>query len=191
MVRNATGAARVLVFDYNLRCRPRSKVGEKGIREPVNVAYHDYTVNSEPQRVRDLLPSKAEASLENRFTVINVWRPIRGPVEVNPFAACDAHIIEENDWVLNDLIYRDRRGEDYSIVYNRGYRWLYFLRMIAQEVMLLKRYDSRRDAAAFTAHTAFDDPSSPPGAASRESIEVRTFAFFTSPARTSAFQLLD
>ena len=32
--------------------------------------------------------------------------------------------------------------------------------------------------ARFTPHTAFDDPTTPEGAPPRESIEVRTFAFF-------------
>jgi hypothetical protein len=32
--------------------------------------------------------------------------------------------------------------------------------------------------ARFTAHSAFDDPTSPPDAPARESIEVRTLVFF-------------
>jgi hypothetical protein len=32
--------------------------------------------------------------------------------------------------------------------------------------------------ARFTAHTSFDDPSSPPNAAPRESIEVRALVFW-------------
>jgi hypothetical protein len=32
--------------------------------------------------------------------------------------------------------------------------------------------------ARFTAHSAFDDPTTPAGAPDRESIEMRTFAFF-------------
>ena len=54
--------------------------------------------------------------------------------------------------------------------------------MQADEALLLKCFDSARDHARFTAHTAFDDETSPPDAPTRESIEVRTFAFFP-PAR--------
>src|SRR2546422_8091822 len=36
----------------------------------------------------------------------------------------------------------------------------------------------RTARARFTAHTAFDDPTSPPDPPPRESIEVRTLAFF-------------
>jgi hypothetical protein len=48
-----------------------------------------------------------------------------------------------------------------------------------REAILLKCYDSKDDGRArFTAHTAFDDPNSPPNAAARESIEVRALVFW-------------
>jgi hypothetical protein len=51
--------------------------------------------------------------------------------------------------------------------------------MQQSEVLLIKCFDSERDGRArFTAHSAFDDPTSPPDAAPRESVEVRTLAFF-------------
>jgi hypothetical protein len=178
MVREATGAVRVLVFDYNLRCSSRAKQGEKGIQEPVKVAHNDYTVKSGPQRVRDLIPAEADELLKNRFAVINVWRPIRGPVEETPLAVCDARSIPPADLVIHDLIYRDRKGEVYSVAYSPVHRWYYFPRMNRDEVMLLKCFDSKTDVARFTAHSAFDDPGSPANAAPRESIEVRTIAFF-------------
>jgi hypothetical protein len=51
--------------------------------------------------------------------------------------------------------------------------------MRPDEVMLLKCFDSARDGRArFTAHSAFDDPNTRENAPPRESIEVRTLAFF-------------
>jgi hypothetical protein len=50
--------------------------------------------------------------------------------------------------------------------------------MQADEAMLLKCYDSDPSQARFTAHSAFDDPTSPAEAPARESVEVRTLAFF-------------
>ena len=184
LVKHATGAARVLVFDHNVRCATRAKQGEKGVREPVKYAHNDYTVISGPQRVRDLLPAgEAEAMLENRFAVINVWRPIRGPVEATPLAVCDASSIARQDLVPTDLKYPDRTGEVYSLAFNPEHRWFYFPHMAANEVMLLKCYDSAEDGRArFSAHGAFDDPTSPPDAPARESIEVRTLVFFAPDA---------
>jgi hypothetical protein len=178
MVKELTGAAKVHVFDHNVRCKTMAKAGEKGVQEPVKVAHNDYTVKSGPQRVRDLLPDEADALLKNRFAVINVWRPIRGPVQENPLAVCDAQTIAQNDLVIHNLIYRDRTGEVYSLAYNPAHRWFYFPHMEKNEVMLLKCYDSDAQRARFTAHSSFDDPTSPPDAAPRESIEVRTLVFF-------------
>ena len=50
--------------------------------------------------------------------------------------------------------------------------------MQAHEAMLLKCFDADRSRARFTAHSAFDDPGSRADARARESIEVRTLAFF-------------
>jgi hypothetical protein len=180
MVMEATGAARVLVFDHNVRCGPMAKRGDKGVREPVKYAHNDYTIKSGPQRVRDLLPAnEAEELLKHRFAVINVWRPIRGPVQEMPLAVCDARTIAKKDLVPTDLRYPDRTGEVYSLGFNPEHRWFFFPGMQANEVMLLKCYDSSEDGhARFTAHAAFDDPTTPPSAPARESIEVRTLAFF-------------
>jgi len=53
----------------------------------VKAAHNDYTDRSGPQRVRDLIGgAEAEALIQKRFAVINVWRPIRGPVESMPLA---------------------------------------------------------------------------------------------------------
>ena len=51
--------------------------------------------------------------------------------------------------------------------------------MQADEAVLIRCFDSAREGAArFSAHTGFEDPTSPPDAPPRESIEVRTLVFF-------------
>jgi hypothetical protein len=180
LVKDLTGAVKVLVFDHNVRCAPMAKRGENGAQEPVKSVHNDYTVRSGPQRVRDLLEAaEAQARLQRRFAVINVWRPIRGPVEDMPLAVCDARSMVPRDFVATDLKYRDRTGEVYSVVFSPTHRWFYFPRMQRHEALLLKCYDSLEDGRArFTAHTAFVDPTAPRDAAARESIEARTLVFF-------------
>jgi len=184
LVKQATGATRVHVFDHNVRNREMMKRGAQGVSEPVKVAHNDYTLKSGPQRVRDLLAADADALLKNRFAVINVWRPIRGPVQESPLAVCDAASMVQSDFVAQDLKYRDRTGEVYSVAYNPDHRWFYFPHMEQTEVLLLKCYDSDPGRTRFTAHTAFVDPTSSPEAPVRESIEVRTLVFFP-PASSS------
>jgi len=182
MVREFTGAVKVHVFDHNVRSRPMAKRRENGAQEPVKVAHNDYTLKSGPQRVRDLMADEADALLQNRFAVINVWRPIRGPVQESPLAVCDAQSMVQDDFVKHVLKYRDRDGEVYSVAYNPNHRWYYVPNQQKEEVLLLKCYDSDGSRARFTAHSAFEDPSSPPDAAPRESVEVRTLVFFAPEA---------
>ena len=179
-VKEFTGAVKVHVFDHNVRCRPMAKRRENGAQEPVKVAHNDYTLKSGPQRVRDLLPNEAEALIKNRFAVINVWRPIAGPVQESPLAVCDAQSMVQEDFVKHVLRYRDRDGEVYSVAYNPNHRWYYIPNQKKEEVLLLKCYDSDDNRARFTAHSAFEDPTSPHDAAPRESVEVRTLVFFSS-----------
>lgn len=180
LIKKITGAEKVHVFDHNVRCAPMCARGENGAREPVKFAHNDYTLKSGPQRVRDLLPAEeAKERLQQRFAVINVWRPIRGPVQDAPLAVCDAASMAQDDFNETDLKYEDRTGEVYSVSHNPHHRWFYFPQMERNEAMLLKCYDSATDGRArFTAHSAFEDPTSPSDAPARESIETRTLVFF-------------
>lgn len=177
-VRQATGAAMVVVFDHTIRVAERAV--ERGLRAPVRMVHNDYTEKSGPQRVRDLLGAdEAAARLTRRFAEFNVWRPIRGPVLAAPLALADASSIAPADLLTCDLVYANRTGEIYYGVYNPDHRWYYFPNMAAHEAVLIKCYDSAKDGRArFSLHTAFDDPATPPSAPPRESIEIRAFAFF-------------
>jgi hypothetical protein len=176
-----TGAARIVVFDHTIRRRvPGATDRAVGVpRQPVPRIHNDYTVKSGPQRVRDLLGTDAAELLQRRFAVINVWRPIRGPVQDAPLAVCDARSVAARDLVATDLVYPDRVGEIYYVSFNPSHRWFYAPAMRTDEVLLIKCYDSEEDGRArFVPHTAFVDPNTPADAPPRESIELRTLAFF-------------
>jgi hypothetical protein len=179
LMKQATGAVKVLTFDHTLRVGAGTQ--RQGLREPVRRAHNDYTEKSGPQRVRDLLDAdEAEERLKHRFAVINLWRPIRGPVEEAPLAVCDARSIAPEDLVATDLLYRDRTGEVYSLAFNPSHRWVYFPRMQRDEVVFIKCYDSATDGRArFAAHSAFEDPTGPSRPLPRESIETRSLVFFS------------
>jgi hypothetical protein len=108
-----------------------------------------------------------------------VWRGIQPVVESEPLAMCDGRTIPEQGFIRNERRYRDRTGETYHIAYNEAHRWYYFPRMTIDEAIVFKVFDSDASAGVrFTAHTSFTDPTSPPDAAPRESIEMRAFAFY-------------
>ena len=180
LVKDLTGAFRVQVFDHTLRIR-RDDIADRtpgSARLPVLRVHNDYTEWSGPQRVRDVLPDEADELLKHRFAFINVWRPIKGPVLDTPLAVCDARSVAPDEFIASDMVYKDRKGEIYVNVFNPRHRWFYVSKMTTEEALLIKCYDSRRDVARFTAHSAFVDPTTPPGAPRRESIEIRTVAFF-------------
>ncbi len=181
LVKQATGATRVVVFDHTIRRRtPGVEDRTPGIpRQPVTRVHGDYTEISGPQRVRDLMGSEADDLLSRRFAIINVWRPIRGPLYDAPLALCDATSLATGDLVPQDLIYRDRTGEIYGLTYNPAHRWYYAPAMQADEALLLKCFNSQTDGRArFMPHTSFADPNAPADMPPRESIELRTLVFF-------------
>ncbi len=180
LVRELTAAARVLVFDHTVR-RASWETQERAPGErrlPVMRVHNDYTEASGPQRVRDLMGGEAEELLQRRFAFINVWRPIRAPLLDRPLALCDAASAAATDFVRSEQRYEDRTGEIYVMRWSPRHRWLYAPAMGTDEALVFKCYDSRRDAARFVAHTAFDDPTTPSDAPPRESIEMRTITFF-------------
>jgi hypothetical protein len=180
-VKQHSGAQRVLVFDHTIRKRMPAdlKVQTEVQRPAVLLVHSDYTVASGPQRVRDLLPGEADVLLSRRVAFFNIWKPLYRRVEELPLAMCDATTHVPDDMLRMELKYRERSGEIYVMRYSPQHRWVYFPQMEAQQALLLKTYDSETDGRArFMGHTAFEHPDTPPDAPKRESIEVRTMAFF-------------
>lgn len=179
LLKAATGAYRVFNFDHTTRRRvPGSNDRRDGVRQPVSRVHVDHTAKSGPQRVRDLLADEAQGLLHGRVQIINVWRPIKGPLLDAPLAVCDAKSVEPNDLIASDLIYPHRIGETYLVTYRPSHPWFYFRSMQTDEALLLKCYDSKNDGRArFAPHTAFTDPETPADAPPRESIEITALVF--------------
>jgi len=178
LIKEFTGATRVHVFDHIVRNAARMAKGST-IKGYAGRVHNDYTAWSAPQRVRDLMGDEAEELLKHHYAEINLWRPIRGPLLRSPLVLCDATTLSEENLVGSELRYPDRTGETYVVTYNPGQRWYYFPKMTADEVVLIRCFDSAREGAArFSAHGAFDDPTTPPDAPPRESIETRALLFF-------------
>ena len=173
LLKETLGASRVFVFDHNVRNATR-----EGLAPPSRQVHNDHTVNSAPRRVRDHLGAEAPELLKHRFGVVNVWRPIRGPVLDSPLALCDAQSFTDGDLIASDLVYAHVRGETSRVEYNPAHRWYYFAEMQTDEALLIRVHDSANDGRArLSFHTSFENPLTP-GAPPRESIEVRTLVFF-------------
>jgi hypothetical protein len=172
-------ADRALIFDHTIRRRrPDQPSDREGARQPVSRVHVDQTPAAARARVRRHVPDEADRLLAGRVRIVNLWRPLREPVVDHPLAMLDGGSVEPQDLAATDLLYPDRKGETYSVIYNPAHRWYYWSEMRADEVLLLKCYDSIEDGRArFSPHTAFPDPRTLPDAPPRESIELRALIF--------------
>ncbi|KAH9852577.1 hypothetical protein C2E23DRAFT_188884 [Lenzites betulinus] len=183
LVKEITGASRVVPFDHTIRRRRPEEIEDTPQkRQPVPLVHIDQTPESSAARVRRHLPAEdVPKLLEGRFQIINLWRPIGRPAYDWPLALCDWRSVNrENDLVASTLRYPDRDGETFSVKFNPSHKWKYLRGMEPDEYVLIKCFDSKDDGktATFTPHTAFEDPTTPKDAPLRESIELRLLVFY-------------
>jgi len=131
-----------------------------------------------------------------RFAIINLWRNIaHEPVATHPLALCDAASVSPDDLVVFEIHYADRIGENYFAKHSDEHQWYFFSALNRDEALLLKQWDSsgelarskgaEGDAASadapstFSFHSAFKDPTTPPDAPDRWSIEVRCAVLYS------------
>jgi len=162
------GAHRVFIFDHTIR-RPTGKRG------PVNRAHIDQTARSAADRVRRHLGDEADELLKGRVRLINVWRPLNGPIVASPLAYADSRTVPDDDVVGVQHRYPTWTGETAGVKYNERGQWHYWSGMTNDERILLQCWDSKDGAR--TPHSAFVDPRTKEDWPGRESIEVRTLVF--------------
>ncbi len=119
------------------------------------------------------------------FGLFNVWRNIEpeSPIEAMPLALCDVRTVATADVVYADARRRTEpktRVIDCRLIHDTGQGWYYFPRMTADEALIFKQYDTRREDANLRAtfHTAFRDPATRADAPSRRTVEARVLAIF-------------
>jgi hypothetical protein len=189
IAKTVSGAQHAFVFDHNVRraadaIDPRQTATQK----PVFHIHTDFSADAAPVRARAFAENSASAGVKavlgaalasgRRIAVLNVWRPIVGPVRDSPLALVDASSVSKPDLLAAALLYPERRGEIYYVRFNAAHRWWYLPDMQLDEVWVFKNYDSINDGRArFTPHTAFIDTTRKQ-VAPRESVEFRTFVVF-------------
>lgn len=186
------GPAHIVHGDYTLTSAPQR------LRDLTKPPKTNDTLRVVLQEGQSLIPpADAERVLAEggRFAIINVWRNIASePVATNPLALCDAQTVEPEDLVVFEIHYQDRIGENYFAKHTSRHQWFYYPGITRAEALLIKQWDSTgplarskgasgdaTDASApctFSFHSAFEDPSTPPDAPDRWSIEVRCFVLY-------------
>ena len=109
-------------------------------RQPVPLIHVDQTTESAIARLRMHLPSdQAEALLQGRFQIVNMWRPISHPAVDWPLALCDYRSLDvDEDLMEVTLKFAKREGKNYSVKYNPKHHWVYKSAMDPKDFVLFK-----------------------------------------------------
>ena len=202
-IRQITGAARVAVMGWMVRtsgdlsAHARQQAGyshQGGVQPPAGEAH----VDSSPDRVDRMAQALYQQRFAgeppySRYLYTSFWRAFSPPPQDHPLALCDGNSVGDEEGVPNTMFVVDAipdraqmlrpiPDEDRAIAaaifhYNPRHRWWYFSDMTRNEVVLLVFHDSRRVQPWRVPHTAFHDTSRP-DARLRESIELRSVAYF-------------
>jgi hypothetical protein len=158
-----------------------------------NRVHNDLNDNSGRVRCRELLTrnlrnfgreqhyteAEAEAKMSRRFVSINLAKPIE-TVGQYPFVLCAWPSFADQPYINNYRIYDDRVGETTRFTSRPNHEWYWFPQQKANEVSMLKCYDSITDGSVsrWSFHTACKDPTAPDNAPCRKNVVVRSFVFF-------------
>ncbi|KAL4939104.1 hypothetical protein BDV06DRAFT_225336 [Aspergillus oleicola] len=176
-------ARHVRIIDYLVRRRDSSypiSDGEEFIHpQPAGLAHLDFSHDEAERMLETLYGDRAGEVLQYRWQVINVWRPLKGPLRDWPLAVCDARtFLAKDDSLASDVVYPEWTYENVMIHYNPRQAWYYFHELGANETMLFKCADSDPDAIGACPHAAFPNPNVVADEPLRESIESRVLVLF-------------
>ncbi|WP_211251694.1 CmcJ/NvfI family oxidoreductase [Andreprevotia chitinilytica] len=186
LARAVTGAQRAYVFDHLVRKReagrPALTFGRHGDGTQAAAAgriHNDYSEESGRKRLGLVLQDAIEAGAVERYSIVNIWRSIKGPVLDTPLAVCDARTVSATRLVPSEVRYPNRTGEIYLVEHSPRHQWAYYSAMDRHEALVFKQYDSQASGVSrFVPHAAFDHPNTPPDAPLRESIEIRCLVIY-------------
>jgi len=165
---NVCGATAVYIHECVIR--KRSGKGN-GFGVPIPRAHGDYTLGEAYKLIGQVCGDRADTVREHRYQMINVWKPLKGPLRDWPLAVCKLDSLEEDDLRKIDMKHPEDTLESFRLHYNPTQRWGYFKEQEPSEMIIFKSADSV--ISGTVPHCAFNNPECLPGDLPRESIELR------------------
>lgn len=194
LLQSITHADAVVFFDATVRHEDTGTSRAPAVQAP-HLRVH---VDQNPRSALARAVSHGGADRQfRRFQVINVWRPLLGPVRNFPLALCDYQSVNlSTDLVRTVLKFpawlKDK--ENYSLKSNPDHRWYYWGSLSPDEAIIFKCHDSASrglalvsegtdradllDVAGLCPHSAFFDENGPTSGHLRTSIEMRALLFY-------------
>jgi hypothetical protein len=174
-------ASKVVPYDYAFR--EERKIGERRapgvprtVKRQILGAHLDTSRESSIASISLKCGQEAESLLKRQWHIVNIWRPLKGPVKSMPLAVCDSRSLALDDVVASDIVLPHLHIMAYEIWYNDEQRWHYLKHQRTDEVLLMMSVDS--ETLTRCAHSAFEDPNTLPNDPKRYSIEIRCMVFF-------------
>ncbi|KAI1653953.1 methyltransferase, partial [Daldinia decipiens] len=183
MVKQKTGANKVIIFDHTYRKRDPSLAttdNPNGREQPATVVHCDQSTVGAIGRIRRHAGEDADILLQGRAQIINVWRPLNGPVENWALAVMDYQSIRYSE-IHPTSIYKERfeiQGQTVSVNHSADQKWYYLDQQTPDEATFIKIWDNKDGVAEMCPHCAFENPEAATDAQCRESIEVRCLVFY-------------
>lgn len=182
LIKNVTKASNVVIFDHTVRQRVKELVGKspEGREQPAFSVHVDQSPAGAVRRVHQMMEHDAARLLKKRCQILNVWRPLNGPVDDWPLGLMDARSLSATD-CHPTLLWRqghDFRGSTMFITHHSSQQWCFLEKQDTHEITIIKIWDNGNVAAKCCAHCAFEDPRTSSHAPLRESIEVRCLVFY-------------
>ncbi|KAJ5626818.1 hypothetical protein N7528_004245 [Penicillium herquei] len=151
-------ASRVIVYDFVIREQrgprePRAPQVSKKVKKQILGAHLDIKRESAQARIRLKCGKEAEELLTRRWHIINIWRPLNGPVKSMPLAMCDSRTLAPDDIIESDIVLPHLQIQAYEVWYNPAQTWYYLKHQRSDEVLLMLSADSE----TFTRQSYFAD----------------------------------
>jgi len=185
MLKEITGASKVTTDGAGLvRLSKRSPEHKQVGVGTGNFVHADYSKNAGPTWLNRALPAaEAAERLKKPYAIYNIWRAYSAPPQDVPLAVCDARTVTQADVIHCDLTFGRPGAERFTFEnsaywYSPRHRWCYFSNMTRDDVLIFRGLDSQHNWTSAVPHSAFEDPTCPPDAPARESIDIRSVVYF-------------
>lgn len=134
-------ARKAMVFRHGIRKRHPGfpiSTGEKyDYDQPTSVAHIDTT----PEEMLKEVERQTGLTQKNgNVEWINVWKPLRGPLNDWPLALCDeATVTPKSDLEPADILYPDLATENFQVYHNKRHRWYYLSDHMPDEIIVFRQ----------------------------------------------------
>ncbi|KAF9025969.1 hypothetical protein BDZ89DRAFT_953355, partial [Hymenopellis radicata] len=111
-------------------------------QEPSSAAHIDVNRERVADEVLKAFGPGTPYSTANRLAMINIWRPLKGPVTDAPLVLCDGRSLDPVD--LDQTT--DMFGGGYYVKFNPKMKWVYLHDQMPDEILLFRQFGQQYDS---------------------------------------------